>query len=90
MNDKPDIVTVLRAAAVIPDDIQPNEFRRLLFDAAETIERMRDHAAISGIEATRDARTIEDLRAVLAAYREGVENEPPAQSSSLGAVRGRA
>lgn len=88
MNDNPDIVTVLRAAAVIPDDIQPSEFRRLLFDAADTIERMRDHAAISGNEATRSARTIEDLRAVLAAYRKAVEDEPSTQPSSLGTSEG--
>ncbi|RXF67563.1 hypothetical protein [Hansschlegelia zhihuaiae] len=76
MSSKPDIVTVLRAAAVIPEDIRPEEFRRLLFDAAAMIERLRDHAVTSDLGATRDAKTIETLQDALAAYRKAIEEEP--------------
>lgn len=86
MNHSPDIVTVLRAAAVIPDDIQPTKFRRLLFDAAELIEQLRVDAKVADRSAARDAETITDLREVLAAYQAeaALEDEPAARGPSCG------
>lgn len=76
---RPDIVTILRAAAVIPDDIQPVKFRQLLFDAAELIERLRVDAKVADRGAARNAETITDLREALAAYRISAEDDTEAE-----------
>ncbi|GLK78002.1 hypothetical protein GCM10008171_32560 [Methylopila jiangsuensis] len=76
----PDIVDVLRAAAVIPDEIQPVEFRQLLFDAAAAIEGLRTSVERHEGASVRDAKTIDDLRDIIAAYRATIalSAEPPA------------
>jgi len=75
VSNKPDIVTVLRAAAVIPDDLRSEDFRRLLFDAAETIEALRQTVIKREASKARQDETVEELRSVVAAYRAAAESE---------------
>ncbi|MFD1702785.1 hypothetical protein ACFSCV_07185 [Methylopila henanensis] len=68
-------MTVLRAAAVIPGELRPEDFKALLFDAAEAIEKLRTDKAAQVVTAARSAETIESLRETVAEYRRAKQLE---------------